>query len=123
TAWGAAWAGATVGMLVRSAMWPRDQAALMGGEGRSTGGYIRAGLVTAGVFAAVITAVRLLRDAAVGGGAVLARRTGMPRRLAVAMGAVAVAGIALVSVGEVLLRVTGGVTNRHFRAADEAPPP
>ncbi|WP_248475040.1 alpha/beta hydrolase [Tomitella fengzijianii] len=114
---------ATIGMLILSSMWQRDLAALMGEQGASAGGYIRAGLVTVGVLAAVVTAARLLRDAAVGIGRVLSRRTGMPRAAAVAMGSVAVAAIVLVVVDEVLLRVTEGVTNRIFSANNEATPP
>ncbi|GAA4809200.1 alpha/beta hydrolase [Tomitella cavernea] len=114
---------ATLGMLVLSSMWQRELAALMGMEGASTGGYIRAGLVTVGVLAAVVTLVRLLRDAALWTGGALARRTGMPRAAAVVVGAFAVAAMALVLVDEVLLRVTEGVTNRIFSANNEATPP
>ncbi|WP_182359361.1 alpha/beta hydrolase [Tomitella gaofuii] len=114
---------ATLGMLVLSSMWQRELAALMGMEGASAGGYIRAGLVTVGVLAAVVTVVRLLRDAALWAGGALARHTGMPRAAAVAVGTIAVAAIALVVVDEVLLRVTEGVTNRIFSANNEATPP
>lgn len=114
---------ATVGMLVLSAVWQRELASRMDMEGTTTGGYIRAGLVTVGVLAAVITVFRLLRDAARLLGRQVARRTGVPRWAAAAMGAVAVAAIALVLVDEVLLRVTEGVTNRIFSANNEATPP
>lgn len=114
---------ATLGMLVLSAMWQRDLAALMDLEGTSTPGYIRAGLVTAGVLAAVITAVRLLRDAALWIGGALAHSTGLPRKITVAIGAVVVLALGLVIVDEVLLRATEGVAGRIFSANNEATAP
>lgn len=105
---------AAVVMLVYSAGWQRELAALMDAEGTTTSGYIRTGGLSLLVAAAAISLWRVLRDLVRLVARYLNRWLKVPRQAAFPLGVVLVAFLAYTLVTGVLLNGLYSVANSAF---------
>ncbi|SDC72532.1 alpha/beta hydrolase [Rhodococcus tukisamuensis] len=105
---------AAVVMLVYSAGWQRELAALMDAEGTTTSGYIRTGGLSLLVAAAAISLWRVLRDLVRLVARYLNRWLKVPRQAAFPLGVVLVAFLAYTLVTGVLLNGLYSIANSAF---------
>lgn len=106
--------GAILAMLIASAGWQRELAAIMEAEGTTTTGYTRTGLVTVLVAALVLTIARVLRDLVRWVARGINRFAKVPQPVATTFGAAIVAVLFVMLVNGVLVQVAFNITNQIF---------
>ncbi|MCP2291860.1 alpha/beta hydrolase [Nocardia amikacinitolerans] len=101
-------------MLVQSARWQREITALMGMDQTTTSGYLRTGALSAAVVALVIGLFRAARWSVRWVAGELVRWVRIPRRIALPIGFVTVAVVAVLLGNGVLVRVFFDAANSAF---------
>ncbi|MCP2295876.1 putative membrane protein [Nocardia amikacinitolerans] len=101
-------------MLVQSARWQREITALMGMDKTTTSGYLRTGALSAAVVALVIGLFRAARWSVRWVAGELVRWVRIPRRIALPIGFVTVAVVAVLLGNGVLVRVFFDAANSAF---------
>ncbi|MET8775939.1 alpha/beta-hydrolase family protein [Nocardia sp. NPDC004654] len=101
-------------MLVQSARWQREITALMGMDQTTTSGYLRTGALSAAVVAVVIGLFRAARRLVRWVAGELVKWVRVPRRIALPIGFVTVAVVAVLLGNGVLVRVFFDAANSAF---------
>ncbi|WP_280444917.1 alpha/beta hydrolase [Nocardia brasiliensis] len=106
-------------MLVQSARWQREITALMGMEGTTTPAYLRTGLLSVAVGAAVVAAYRTVRETILFLARLLNRWVRVPRELAPAAGFLVLVVLTVTIFNGVASRAFFAVANSAFSVRND----
>ncbi|MEV6274188.1 alpha/beta hydrolase [Nocardia sp. NPDC051832] len=106
-------------MLVQSARWQREITALMGMEGTTTPAYLRTGLLSLAVGAAVVAGYRTLREIVLALARQLNRWIRVPREFAPALGLLLITIFTVTVVNGVASRAFFAVANSAFSVRND----